>query len=131
MIINIEDPNPAIKVYFDKEGRKEAYVMLRPATSEVLSNIRKETHVRRFKNIKGSIHEYFDIDESLYDFKLWEYCMPGWGNIKDEKGNDIIYSPEKACFLLKNSPYFSNQVGEKMEELTEIMEKRAKVVEKN
>lgn len=131
MIIDMSDPNPAIKIFLEKESDTAAYIMLRPASSSVLKKIRDKTHIKKFKNVRGTIHEYFEIDEDLYDLELWEYCLPGWGNIKDSNGNQIKYSKEKAIWLLQNSPYFSSRVSEELDTVKDMIDKRAKGAKKN
>lgn len=134
MKLNISDPNPPVMVFVfpKKEDKaKDPYLLLRPASRTVLKQIRKETHTRRFKNVRGQIHEYWDVDEKKYDLKLWEYCLPGWGNITDEHGNLIEYSPEKAVFLLNKIPYFQSVVSDKLEDVKILIEKQSREKEKN
>lgn len=132
--LNLTDPNPPVQIFLVKGSEdpdKDPYLMLRPATAKVLKKIREKTHTRRFKNVRGVVHEYFDVDDDQYDLMLWKYCMPGWGNLPDENGNIIEYSPKNALFLLDESPFFSNLVNEKLDEIKEIIADRALGREKN
>ena len=131
MIIDLKDPNPPIKMSLGKDKKDEAFVMLRPASGAVLEKIRKKTYTRKFKNVRGVIHEYFDIDEDAYDFLLWGYCLTGWGGIEDADGTTIEYDPKVAVNLIKESPYFNEILGEKLDKVKEIIEKRAKAAKKN
>ena len=131
MRINIEDPNPPLKMYLEKESAEAAFVLLRTATASVLKKIREQTHARRFKNVKGVVYEYYDVDEDLYDLLLWKYCLPGWGNLKDEDGKEIEYSPETAVYLLDNSPVFADWINEKLDEIADLLKKKAENSKKN
>lgn len=128
-----KDPNPPIKVELDKDKdeSKRAYVLLRPATQKKLEEIREKTHTKKFKKIKGIIHEYYDINESMYDSLLWKYCLPGWGNLVGQDKKEIVYSSKKAVWMIKNVPFFSELVGEKLDEVKEIIALKSKTIEGN
>jgi len=131
MHIDIGNPNPPLKMYLEEEAEEAAFVLLRTATANVLKKIRGKTHTRRFKNVKGVVYEYYEINEDLYDLLLWEYCLPGWGNLKDEEEKKIEYSSKMAVYLLDNSPVFAEWINEKLDEITDLLKKKAEASEKN
>lgn len=132
--INLSDPNPPVRCFLEpgkEDPGKDPYLDIRPTTQQVLKDIRDKTHTKRFKNVRGAVHEYWDIDEKQYDLMLWGYCLPGWGNITDEKGQMIPYSAERAAWMIASVPYFTSLIGEKMDEVTAIAEERVKGRSKN
>ena len=134
MKLNCSDPNPPVQVFIypgKEDGKTDPFLMLRPANRAALRKIREQTHTKKFKVVNGIVHEYFDVDDDRYELELWKYCMPGWGNLTDEHGNKIEYSPDKAIFLLSNIPFFQGVVNEKLTEVQQIIEDRAKAKEKN
>lgn len=128
MKINTVDPNPPVRVDIEKGG---AHIMLRPASGDILENIKKETHTRKFKNVRGVVHEYFDIDEDRYDYLLWKYCLTGWAGITDESGKEIEYSPEIAADLIRESPFFSEIISDALDDVKRVISERAMASAKN
>lgn len=133
LILNLSDPNPPVRVFLTggEDINTDPWVELRPVTKKILREIREATHEKRLKNVRGTVHESYDVDETKYSLKLWGYCLPAWGNLSDENGNEIKHSPENVVFLLENNPGFAGLISEKMDEVNEAVESRMMAREKN
>lgn len=131
MIFDLVDPNPPVKVVIGKDDKDDAFLMLRPASAEALENIRKKTHTKKLKNIRGVIHESIKIDEDAYDLAFWGYSLPEWGGIRDAKGKEIPCTPKNVVALIKKSPHFSGIVSEALDEVQGLIAKRTEDLAKN
>ncbi len=133
MIFNMTDPNPPIRFFLDdgEDEKKDSWIDIRHAPVAILEKIRKATHTKKMKNVGGIVHEFYDVKEELYRRKLWEYCIPAWGNILDEKKKPIPYSVDNLIWLMDNNIHFNKIISDKMEEVEEEAKKRFEALEKN
>ncbi len=129
MDFKVDDLNPG--VWFDFAGEETGRVCLRCLNSDMLQDIRRrcEKPKKIFKH--GNIYKDVIVDENLGNELTWDYCIVGWEDIYDGKGQEIECTKEMKILLMRKSVKFANFVAECLGKLTEGEEEHEKDLEKN
>ncbi len=131
MQINLTEPNPFTKFYFNEEKPEEGWIEVRTLNIAKLNDIEKKTvtEKRRFK--RGQVITDRNVNQVKKDNETWGYCIGEWLKVVDENGEDIPNTVEKKVFLMNNSREFSAFVADSLEELGDTETQEAEEEEKN
>ena len=119
MKINLSNPNPSTRFYFDDDDHSRGWVELRICSPEEMSKIDKQTVKKRNEYRRGQRYEIEDTNEKARNRLLWDVLISDWGGIVDEKDKQIKCTTENKELLMLTSVKFALFVGNKMEELSE------------
>jgi len=119
MQINLTDPNPPVKFYFDDEDPKAGHVLLRRVTPAEAQKIRKLCSKKQPPEYRrGTRYEIPDrVNETLLSEKIWDYSIAGWEGLKDENGKNIPCTPDMKIKLMLEVPDFSGFITKAIETL--------------
>ena len=131
MKINLSNPNPPTKFFFDEEDHSRGWVELRICAPEEMGKIDKQTIKKRNEYRRGQRYEIEDINEKARNRLLWDVLIYDWGGIVDENDKQIKCTTENKVMLMDTVAKFAMFVGIKMDELTEGIGDEAEEQEKN
>lgn len=131
MQINLAEPNPFTKFYFNEEKPAEGWIEVRTLNIAKINDIEKKavTEKKRFK--RGQVITERNVNQGKKDKETWGYCIGKWYKVVDEKGEDIPNTVDNKVFLMNNSREFSAFVADSLEELGDDETKEAAEEEKN
>jgi len=119
MQINLTDPNPPVKFYFDDDEPEAGHLLLRRVSPAEAQKIRKQCSKKQPPEYRrGQRYELPDkVNESLLGEKLWDYTIAGWAGLKDETGKPIPCTTDMKLKLMLEVPDFSTFYTKSMEAL--------------
>ena len=119
MRIDLNDPNPPVKCYFDDEAPDAGYVLLRRMTAAEAKRIRRACAKRQPAVFhRGQMYEPPEqMDETKQSEMHWDYVIAGWEGLEDSAGTPIPCTLEMKKKLVLESPRFMAFVADKLEQL--------------
>lgn len=131
MKFNLQDLNPGTKFFFDEDNESEGFLTLRILPNDVRDDIKSRAIKKRAEYKKGQRYEFNEFNEDLFAEEVWEYSIQDWGGVYDENGTEIPCTKENKIMLMNKSPIFARFYEDRLVILRELIEKQAKVSEKN
>ena len=131
MQINLAEPNPFTRCYFDEDDHGEGWVDVRTLNIAKLNEIEKKTVIEKKRLKRGQVLTERKVNQKLKDTMTWGYCIGEWAVVVDEKAQPIPNTVENKVFLMTNSPSFSTFVVDQLEKLGDIEIEEAEAEEKN
>ena len=109
MQINLTDPNPPVKFYFNEDAPDSGYLLLRRVSTAEGQRIRKLCSKKQPPEYKrGQRFELPDkIDEERLAREIWDYSIAGWDGLTDQNGDPIPCTTDMKIKLMQESPDFS------------------------
>ena len=119
MQINLSDPNPPVKFYFDEDFPEKGHALLRRLPPAEAQKIRKTCSKKQPPEYRrGTRYEIPDkINEELLAERIWDYSICGWDGLVDQKGKPIPCDAAMKFKLMMESTEFSGFIAQKMEVL--------------
>ena len=121
MKIDLTDPDPATRFYFDIEDESRGWVEIRIPAPEKLTKIDKLTTKKTMKYRGGQSYPVEEVNTTMRNRLLWDEFISDWGGIVDEKGETVECTTDNKEILMKTVVKFAFFVGKKIEELSESM----------
>ena len=131
MKINLTNPNPATRFYFDEEDKARGWVELCICSPEEMAKIDKLTVKKRTEYRRGQRYEIEDVKDKVRNRMLWDALIVNWSGIVDENDKAIKCTTDNKEVLMLTSVKFATFVGTKMEELSEGVGTQFEELEKN
>jgi len=129
MKFDLENLNPG--VFFPFNDEDGGGVEVRLANGLKLDEINKKCSKKKVEFRKGARHEFIEENEEKRSELLWDYVIVNWKGIKDLDGNEIACTTENKVKLMRGSVEFATIVGSCIEKLSEEVESKEAVLEKN
>ena len=121
MKIDLSNPDPAVRFYFDPEDESRGWVEIRIPSPEKLTKIDKLTTKKTMKYRGGQSYPVEEVNTTMRNRLLWDEFISNWGVIVDEDGNEVECTTDNKERLMKTVVKFAAFVGRKIEELSEGM----------
>ncbi len=121
MKIDLANPDPATRFYFDVEDESRGWVEIRIPSPEKLTKIDKLTTKKTMKYRGSQNYQIEEVNRPMKNRLLWDEFISDWGVIMDEKGEAVECTTDNKEKLMKTHVKFAAFVGRKMEELSEGM----------
>ncbi|KKL98575.1 hypothetical protein LCGC14_1823040 [marine sediment metagenome] len=121
MKIDLSNPDPVVRFYFDPEDESRGWVEIRIPSPEKLTKIDKLTIKKTMKYRGGQNYQIEEVNMPMKNRLLWDAFISGWSRIVDEKGETIECTTDNKEILMKTVVKFAFFVGKKIEELSENM----------
>lgn len=131
MKINMQNPNPGTRFYFDEDKPEDGYVGLRICNGKALRDIHKATIKKRTEYKKGQRFEVEEVDEDKRSQMINDYIITEWSGITDDFDQPIECNAENKNFLMLNVIDFSRFISDCLEKLAEDHTEQQGVREKN
>ncbi len=121
MKIDLTDPDPATRFYFDPEDESRGWVEIRIPAPEKLTKVDKLTTKKTMKYRGGQNYQIEEVNTPMRNRLLWDEFISNWGGIEDENGKEVKCTTDNKEKLMKTHVKFAAFVGRKIEELSEGM----------
>ena len=121
MKIDLSNPDPAVRFYFDPEDEARGWVEIRIPSPEKLTKIDKLTTKKTMKYRGGQSYPVEEVNTTMRNRLLWDEFVSDWGVVMDEKGETVECTTDNKEKLMKTHVKFAAFVGRKIEELSEGM----------
>ncbi|KKL99293.1 hypothetical protein LCGC14_1815860 [marine sediment metagenome] len=121
MKIDLSNPDPATRFYFDVEDESRGWVEIRIPSPEKLTKIDKLTTKKTMKYRGGQSYPVEEVNMPMKNRLLWDEFISNWGVVVDEKGETVECTTDNKEILMKTVVKFAFFVGKKIEELSENM----------
>ncbi len=121
MKIDLSNPDPATRFYFDIEDESRGWVEIRIPSPEKMTKIDKLTTKKTMKYRGGQNYPIEEVNTTMRNRLLWDEFISGWSGIVDENGNEVECTTDNKEKLMKIVVKFAVFVGRKIEELSEGM----------
>jgi hypothetical protein len=109
MQINLSDPNPPTKFFFDDDFPEKGFALLRVLPTDEAQRIRKLCSKKRPPEYRRGQRYELDpkMNDELMSEKIWDYSIVSWEGLTDQNDEEIVCTTAMKVQLMKSVPEFT------------------------